>query len=96
MGAPLAPPFLFHSGGLFNEAGSNATGANADALDVSIRSYVANSLQIRVPYTLCLVVCMADIIAYTGHFPTDLALPAHTLGSFLIQHNVSLTNFMRY
>lgn len=64
------------SDSLDDVTGADAAGAYLYASDSALTNCL-NLLQVRVPCTTCLVVCVADIISEAGTFSTDFTYSGH-------------------
>ena len=64
------------SDSLDDVTGADAAGAYLYASDSALTNCL-NLLQVRVPGTTCLVVCVADIISEAGTFSTDFTYSGH-------------------
>ncbi len=62
---------------LYNKTGTDASGTGTNPPDAAIRKNVPHLLQVGVPYTLGLVVRVADVISDLGRLAAEVTNSAH-------------------
>lgn len=65
------------SGGLHHKAGPNAAGTRTNSFNGPVRTDMPYLLEVGIPDTLGLVICVADVISDMGCFPAELTNSAH-------------------